>query len=38
MVHGVGRDAARIAAVVAARESTVIAAVRPALARTRATA
>ena len=32
MVHGVGRDAARIAGVIAARESTVVAAVRPALA------
>jgi putative flavoprotein involved in K+ transport len=38
MIHGVGRDAARIAGAVAARESTVVAAVRPVLARTRATA
>jgi putative flavoprotein involved in K+ transport len=38
MIHGVGRDAARIAGIIAARESTVVAAVRPALARARATA
>jgi putative flavoprotein involved in K+ transport len=38
MIHGVGRDAARIADVIAARESTVVAAVRPALARARAMA
>jgi putative flavoprotein involved in K+ transport len=38
MIHGVGRDAARIAGVIAARESTVVAAVRPALARARAMA
>ena len=33
MIHGVGRDAARIAGVIAARESTVVVAVRPAIAR-----
>ena len=38
MIHGVGRDAARIAGVIAARESTVVAAVRPSLARARAMA
>lgn len=38
MIHGVGRDAARIAGIVAARESMVVAAVRPAAARARALA
>jgi len=38
MIHGVGRDAARIAGAIAARESTVVAAVRPAAGRVRATA
>jgi putative flavoprotein involved in K+ transport len=38
MIHGVGRDAARIAGIVAARESMVVAAVRPAAARARAMA